>query len=120
MNKCPKCGGTAGFGYNLLLKTNRSGSWGKNDDEEVDVARVYDVATVTCMDCGKRIKWNVAHGIIQESFQDAVRNDPDMTAEQKEYWLSQSFPAQRDGVVRIKNIGGGTFVDADDPRPAAK
>lgn len=25
----------------------------------------------------------------------------------------------RDGVVYIKNIGGGTFVDADDPRPAS-
>ena len=27
---------------------------------------------------------------IQESFQDAVRNDPDMNEEQKEYWLSQA------------------------------
>jgi hypothetical protein len=27
--------------------------------------------------------------VIQESFQEAVRNDPDMSAEQKKYWLSQ-------------------------------
>lgn len=29
---------------------------------------------------------------LQESFQDAVRNDPDMTEEQKDYWLSMSQP----------------------------
>jgi len=30
---------------------------------------------------------------IQETFQDAVRNDPDMSAEQKEYWLAQPVDA---------------------------
>jgi hypothetical protein len=30
--------------------------------------------------------------LMQETFQDAVKNDPDMTAEQKEYWLSQPLP----------------------------
>ena len=61
--ECPKCKGTNGFTYNLIMKTNRSGSWGLDDDEETDIERVRDVSTVTCMDCGKRIDWNVAHGL---------------------------------------------------------
>lgn len=63
MDKCPKCGGVNGFAYNLLMKTNRIGDWGKDNDEETDIERVYDVSTVTCIDCKKRIDWNVAHGI---------------------------------------------------------
>lgn len=66
MEKCPKCGGTTGFTYFLLLKTSRFGDWGQDDDFETDVERVYDVATVKCADCGKRIKWNIAHGIDEE------------------------------------------------------
>lgn len=62
MNNCPKCGGTTGFSYNLLMKTNRSGSWGDTDDEETDVERVYDVKTVVCDDCGKRVDFDLAHG----------------------------------------------------------
>lgn len=63
MSKCPKCDGTSGFTYHLTLNTNRAGSWGQDDDEEVDAERIYDPATVQCMDCGKRIKWNIAHGL---------------------------------------------------------
>lgn len=66
MNRCPKCNGENGFTYNLIMKTNRSGTWGIDDDEETDVERIYDVKTVTCMDCGKRIDWNVAHGVEDE------------------------------------------------------
>ena len=66
MDKCPKCGGVNGFAYNLLMKTNRIGDWGKDNDEETDIERVYDVATVTCVDCKKRIDWNIAHGIAKE------------------------------------------------------
>ena len=60
---CPKCGGTSGFKYNLILKTNRTGSWGLDEDEEVDIEKIYDVKTVTCMDCGKRVDWDIAHDI---------------------------------------------------------
>jgi transcription elongation factor Elf1 len=63
---CPKCNGSAGFTYNLIMKTNRSGDWGLDDDEETDVESIRDVKTVTCMDCGKRIDWNIAHGIQEE------------------------------------------------------
>ena len=63
--KCPKCNGENGFTYNLIMKTNRSGTWGIDDDEETDVERIRDVKTVTCMDCGKRIDWNIAHGIAE-------------------------------------------------------
>ncbi len=66
MKVCPKCGGKNGFSYNLIMKTNRIGDWGLNDDEEVEVERFRDVKTVMCIDCGKRIDWNVAHGIETE------------------------------------------------------
>lgn len=63
MNKCPKCGGESGFAYTLMLKTHRVGSWGIDDDEESFAERVYDPTTVTCMDCNKRISWDIAHGL---------------------------------------------------------
>ena len=66
MNKCPKCGGISGFTYNLVMKTNRIGEWGEDKDEETEVERIYDVSTVKCMDCGKRIDWNIAHGVENE------------------------------------------------------
>jgi hypothetical protein len=45
------------------MRTKRSGVWGLDNDEETDIERVYDVSTVTCVDCGKRIDWNIAHGL---------------------------------------------------------
>lgn len=63
---CPKCNGSAGFSYNLIMKTNRAGSWGLDDDEETDVERIYDVKTVTCMNCGRRVDWDIAHGKVVE------------------------------------------------------
>jgi hypothetical protein len=66
MDKCPKCGSTAGFTYYLLLKTERTGDWGNDDDEEVDCERVYDPKTVECVDCHKRIKWDDAHGLNED------------------------------------------------------
>lgn len=62
MNACPKCGGTTGFSYNLVMKTQRTGDWGKNDDEEVDIEKTYFPKTVTCNDCGKRVEFEAAHG----------------------------------------------------------
>jgi hypothetical protein len=61
---CPKCNGSSGFTYNLIMKTNRIGDWGLDDDEETDVECIRDVKTVTCMDCKKRIDWDVAHGLV--------------------------------------------------------
>lgn len=43
-------------------------------------------------------RWLKEDGQVQESFQDAVRNDPDMTAEQKAYWLSQTQQSLSDGM----------------------
>ncbi len=62
MNVCPKCGNRTGFVYNLVIKTNRTGDWGENNDEEVDVEKTYFPKTVDCIDCGKRINFKVAHG----------------------------------------------------------
>jgi hypothetical protein len=60
--QCPKCGGTSGFSYDLVIRTHRIGSWNENDDEEVDICTVVKFpATVVCVDCGKRVKWDVAH-----------------------------------------------------------
>jgi len=39
-------------------------------------------------------QWLLEPEQIQESFQEAVTNDPDMTSEQKEYWLSKSSPTK--------------------------
>jgi hypothetical protein len=66
MNSCPKCGSESGFTYNLILKTARIGGWGVDDDEEAEVTRFQDVKTVKCVDCGKRVDYNVAHGIEEE------------------------------------------------------
>jgi hypothetical protein len=62
MNECPKCGGATGFKYDWVLRTHRWGQWGKNQDEESTADLVQEVKTVTCIDCGARIKWDAAHG----------------------------------------------------------
>jgi hypothetical protein len=41
---------------------SRIGDWGKNDDEEAEVERYTTPKTVTCMECKKRVKWEIAHG----------------------------------------------------------
>jgi Lar family restriction alleviation protein len=67
---------------------------------------------VECGDCGSRGRacddsaramyyWNHRE-FQQETFQQAVINDPDMTYEQKKYWLSQKPPntgLQADGAL---------------------
>lgn len=37
-------------------------------------------------------RWLLEDEQVQENFFDAVENDPDMTPEQKEYWLAQKPP----------------------------
>ena len=64
---CPKCHGTNGFTYNLVLKTSRSGVWGFDDDEEIEAERTSDPRTVTCLDCKKRIEWDIAHGLTRSA-----------------------------------------------------
>lgn len=64
MNKCPKCGGTNGFTYLFTMTTSRSGSWGLDVDEETDVIRTLPVNSVKCIDCGKRVDFDVAHGFV--------------------------------------------------------
>lgn len=51
---------------------------------------------------------------VQESFQDAVRNDPDMTAEQKAYWLSQPPAGAKPIQGYVVCSACGTRVDVDD------
>lgn len=62
MKTCPKCGSNEGFVYTLVLKTSRYGKWGEDDDEETEAERVYDPKTVSCIRCGKRINYDLAHG----------------------------------------------------------
>lgn len=70
-------------------------------------------------------RWLLEDEQVQETFQEAVLNDPDMTPEQKEYWLSQSRPTQRaaDGVWTCVcgeiHFEGGVYCDVcgtDRPR----
>lgn len=49
-------------------------------------------------------RWLLEDEQVQENFFDAVENDPDMTPEQKEYWLSQSRPTLHAG------DGGGLWA----------
>lgn len=60
MDACPKCGGTSGFEYTVLLRSTRAGMWGKFEGGEVSTKVLKDPQTVTCIDCGKRVKWDVA------------------------------------------------------------
>lgn len=66
MDKCPKCGSVNGFTYKLPLITNRIGDWGIDDDEETTCERTTEPKTVQCIDCGKRVEWNIAHGLDED------------------------------------------------------
>jgi len=66
MNKCPNCGSEDSFEYIATLVTLRIGEWGKDVDEEVRVEYSVFPKTVKCSSCGKRVKWDVAHGVAVE------------------------------------------------------
>lgn len=64
MKHCPHCKGINGFEYRLTIKSNRSGSWGVDNDEETQIERTSTPKNVVCVDCGKRVEFNKAHGVI--------------------------------------------------------
>lgn len=66
MDKCPHCGSTSAFIYNATLVTSRMGEWGMKVDEEIRVESSVFPKTVKCSDCGKRVPWDVAHGLAVE------------------------------------------------------
>lgn len=66
MNKCPHCGSEDSFEYIATLVTLRIGEWGKDVDEEVRIEYSVFPKTVKCSSCGKRVKWDVAHGVAVE------------------------------------------------------
>lgn len=61
MISCPKCGGKTGFYYDVVLRTHRSGVWGRSDDSEEDNTIIYWPRTVRCLDCGHRVAYDPAH-----------------------------------------------------------
>ena len=71
MNKCPHCGSTDSFEYIATLVTLRIGEWGKDVDEEVRVEYSVFPKTVKCSGCGKRVKWDIAHGLAVEQMRAA-------------------------------------------------
>lgn len=66
MDKCPHCGSTSAFIYNATLVTSRMGEWGMKVDEEIRVESSVFPKTVKCSDCGKRVNFDLAHGVAVE------------------------------------------------------
>ena len=64
------------------------------NDETLPLYHKECVEPVEFMNAVRRHEVNRVF-VFQETFQQAVINDPDMTYEQKRYWLSQSRPTQR-------------------------
>jgi hypothetical protein len=77
MDKCPHCGSTDAFEYNITLVTSRIGEWGKDVDEEVRVESSVFPKTVKCGSCGKRVNFDLAHGVaVEQSVQRTAGKHP--------------------------------------------
>jgi len=54
MSKCPFCGGTAGFVYDMTVRYSQWCTWdGKAVDAEAGTGG-WEAKTAECVDCGKR------------------------------------------------------------------
>lgn len=67
MDRCPHCGSEDVFEYTAVLITKRIGAWGKDADEESEIKDSRFPKTVTCGKCGRRVKWDIAHGESEQS-----------------------------------------------------
>jgi hypothetical protein len=63
MDSCPKCGATSGYTYNMTIVTMRRGDWGADTDEEVEIKYTSNPKIVVCDNCGAHVRWEVAHGL---------------------------------------------------------
>ena len=68
MDRCPKCGGTSGYRFERIERSEYVGRWDGNN-EYGDSTTVLRELSPQCLDCGQAMRWSTVRTPTPEAAQ---------------------------------------------------